>query len=330
MEIFPVSNSTLSAENVGLLLQHKYGLSTNAICKLLKTGINHSYLITDGDRKYVFRIYSLNWRTREEIAEEIRLLSLLRDSNIPVSYPISDNTGKYIHELKAPEGYRFGVLFSFAEGEKMLNFPADLHYRVGETMAELHKVTHDLELQRVSYTPEVILQDSFERLNQFLPADTDEMIWMASAQKYLLGELEKANTDELRSGAVHLDIWFDNLHITKRGDVTFFDFDFCGNGWLCYDIAYYILQLYSTEKVESEREEKLKSFLDGYESITKINPEEKRLLPILGVSLYFFYLGIQCQRFDSWSNVFLNETYLKRFINLLVKKYFDEQVLKSK
>jgi Ser/Thr protein kinase RdoA (MazF antagonist) len=329
MEIFPVSNSTLSAENVGLLLQHKYGLSTSAICKLLKTGINHSYLITDGDRKYVFRIYSLNWRTREEISEEIRFLSLLRDSNIPVSYAISDNTGKYIHELKAPEGYRFGVLFSFAEGEKMFNFPADLHYRVGETMAELHKVTHDLELQRVNYTPQVILQDSFERLNEFLPADSDEMIWMASTQKYLLGELEKANTDELRSGAVHLDIWFDNLHITKRGDITFFDFDFCGNGWLCYDIAYYILQLYSTEKVEKERDEKLKSFLDGYESITKITPEEKRLLPILGVSLYFFYLGIQCQRFDSWSNVFLNETYLKRFINLLVKKYFDEQVVKS-
>jgi Ser/Thr protein kinase RdoA (MazF antagonist) len=329
MEIFPVSNSTLSTENVGLLLQHKYGFSINAICKLLKTSINHSYLITDGDRKYVFRIYSLNWRNKEEIAEEIRLLSLLRDNNIPVSYPISDNAGKYIHELKAPEGYRFGVLFSFAEGEKMLNFPADLHYRVGETMAELHKVTHNLELQRVNYTPEVILQDSFERLNQFLPADTDEMIWMTSTQKYLLGELEKANTDELRSGAVHLDIWFDNLHITKRGDVTFFDFDFCGNGWLCYDIAYYVLQLYSTEKVEKERDEKLKSFLDGYESITKITPEEKRLLPILGVSLYFFYLGIQCQRFDSWSNVFLNETYLKRFINLLVKKYFDEQVLKS-
>ncbi|MCQ6960198.1 phosphotransferase [Mucilaginibacter aquariorum] len=329
MEIFPVSNSTLSAENVGLLLQHRYDLSTSAICKLLKTGINHSYSITDGDRKYVFRIYSLNWRKTEEISEEIRLLNLLRDSSIPVSYPIIDNLGNYIHELKAPEGYRYGVLFSYAEGEKMLNFPADLHYKVGEIMAQLHKVTNEIELQRVNYTPQVILQDSFERLKQFLPADTDEMIWMASTQKYLLGELEKANTEELRTGAVHLDIWFDNLHITKKGDITFFDFDFCGNGWLCYDIAYYILQLYSTEKVETERDEKIKSFLDGYESINKINSEEKRLLPVLGVSLYFFYLGIQCQRFDSWSNVFLNETYLKRFINLLVKKYFDEQVLKA-
>jgi hypothetical protein len=50
---------------------------------------------------------------------------------------------------------------------------------------------------------------------------------------------------------------------------------------------------------------------------------------MLGVSMYFFYLGIQCQRFDNWSNVFLNETYLTRFINLLVKKYFDENVVKN-
>jgi hypothetical protein len=45
---------------------------------------------------------------------------------------------------------------------------------------------------------------------------------------------------------------------------------------------------------------------------------------MLGVSLYFFYLGIQCQRYENWSNSFLNEVYLKRFINLLVKRYFEE------
>jgi hypothetical protein len=44
---------------------------------------------------------------------------------------------------------------------------------------------------------------------------------------------------------------------------------------------------------------------------------------MLGVTLYFFYLGVQCQRYENWSNVFLNETHLKRFVNLLVKKYFD-------
>jgi Ser/Thr protein kinase RdoA (MazF antagonist) len=34
--------------------------------------------------------------------------------------------------------------------------------------------------------------------------------------------------------------------------VTIFDFDFCGNGWLCLDIAYYILHLHNIEKYEAK------------------------------------------------------------------------------
>ena len=89
------------------------------------------------------------------------------------------------------------------------------------------------------------------------------------------------------------------------------------------DIAYYVLQLHSTERDEAICKAKLDSFLAGYESVTEISDAEKHIFPMLGISLYFFYIGIQCQRFDNWSNTFLNEMYLKRFINLLVKRYFD-------
>jgi Ser/Thr protein kinase RdoA (MazF antagonist) len=326
MQKFPVISSTLSARHVGFFVQNLYALSTGTTCKLLKTGINHSYLITDGGAKFVFRVYSLNWRTKTEISEEIKLLNLLRQNNISVSYAIADSNNNYIQELNAPEGNRLGVLFSFAEGGKQLNFSAGLHYKVGETMARIHQATLNFELQKVVYAPQVLLVDPFEHINKFLPAGSDEMAWMLSAQKYLLNALDYVNRSEIRQGAVHMDIWFDNMNITEDGNITIFDFDFCGNGWLCNDIAYYILQLHSTEKDEAERELKKESFFAGYESITQISNEEKRVLPMLGVALYFFYLGIQSQRFDNWSNVFLNEVYLKRFINLLVKKYFEDNV----
>lgn len=327
METFPVTNSTLSATHLGAFLQSKYDLGSNASCRLLKAGINDSYLVASGDDKYVFRVYSLNWRFEKEIEEEIRLLNLLKENGIPVSYPIADTAGNYIHELAAPEGKRYGVMFSFAKGEKLLNFSAELHYKIGAIMAEIHRLTTDLNLNRVTYSPDVILVDSFEQLKKFISVDTEEMIFMSSAQRYLLNELANADADNIRNGAVHMDIWFDNLSIDKNGEVTLFDFDFCGNGWLCYDIAYYILQINSTEKDDNECRLKTEAFLNSYESIIKISDEERRLLPALGVSLYFFYLGIQCQRFDNWSNTFLNETYLKRFINLLVKKYFEKNSL---
>ncbi|CAN5235892.1 phosphotransferase enzyme family protein [soil metagenome] len=327
MNNFPVTNSTLSAPYLCFFVQEKYDFSENTACRLLKTGINDTYLINVSSTKYVLRIYSLNWRTETEILEEIRLLNLLKNNGIPVSYPIADLNGNYVQALNAPEGNRFGVLFSFAEGEKLLNFSAELHCKAGEIMAKMHEVTCNLKLDRVEYTPGVILSDSFEHLKKFLSAATDEMEFMSSTQTWLLEEIGKVNTKEIRKGAIHLDIWFDNMSIHQGSGITLFDFDFCGNGWLCYDIAYYILQLSSTEKDETECRLKTEAFLQGYESVNKLTGEEKRILPMLGVSLYFFYLGIQCQRFENWSNTFLNEGYLKRFINLLVKKYFEKNGL---
>ena len=40
---------------------------------------------------------------------------------------------------------------------------------------------------------------------------------------------------------------------------------------------------------------------------------------MLAVSIWFFYLGVQCDRFDNWSNVFLTEDYLRRFVAMIKK-----------
>jgi Ser/Thr protein kinase RdoA (MazF antagonist) len=323
MAHFPVTNSNLSAVHLALFLREKYTLSSLSECKIIRAGINDTYLVSGNPVKYIFRIYSLNWRTKSEILEEISLLLQLKQHDIPVSYPLADKNKNYIQSLNAPEGERFAVLFSFAEGEKTHNVSVDVHYQIGVLMARMHQVTHNLTLNRVHYTHQVLLVDSMEQLSKFLNAGSEEMEFMQSTQKYLFKALSNVSTSEIRKGAVHLDIWFDNLNITNDKQVTVFDFDFCGNGWLCMDIAYYILQLHNIERYEEkEYRPKIDSFLKGYESITPISSEEKRLIPILGISLYYFYLGIQCQRFDNWSNSFLSENYLKRYINGLIKKYY--------
>jgi len=324
MAHFPVTNSNLSATHIGLFLQEKYSLSRNTKCQLIKAGINDTYLVTGNSDKFVFRVYSLNWRTEIEINEEIKLLNQLKENNISISYPLSDKESSFIQILNAPEGDRFAVLFTFAPGEKKHLISGETHFQIGQLMALLHNVTNNQKINRISYTPEVILIDSLKKVSAFLKSDTEEMSFMRSAQKYLLKEFENADISQIRQGIVHLDIWFDNLNITAENQATIFDFDFCGNGWLCLDIAYYILQLHNIEKYEAkDYQPKVERFIKGYESVKPITVEEKRLIPMLGVSLYFFYLGVQCQRYDNWSNSFLSENYLKRFINGLVKRYYD-------
>jgi Ser/Thr protein kinase RdoA (MazF antagonist) len=324
MTHFPVVNSILSAKHLGLFLQEKYSLSKDTKCKLIKAGINDTYLVTDQSDKFVFRIYTLNWRSLTEIKEEIKLLHELKQNNLSVSFPLPDPENNFIQILNAPEGNRFAVLFSFANGQKVHNISSEMHFQIGQLMARLHKITTNRTLNRVDYSPEVILIDSLKHVSQFLPDDTEEMKFMLSAQKYLMQEFQNSDISAMRHGIVHLDIWFDNLSLTEKNEITIFDFDFCGNGWLGLDIAYYVLQLHNIEKYEEkDYQPKVDGFIKGYESITQISNEEKRLIPMLGVSLYFFYLGIQCQRYDNWSNSFLNENYLKRYINGLDKRYYN-------
>ena len=323
MSSFPVSSSILSTTHLAQFLQETYNLSPDATCRLLKAGVNHSYLVTDGSTKSIFRLYNLNWRSEKEIEEEIKLLNLLNEGGMPVSYPLTDVAGAYIQTLEAPEGKRFGVLFSFAEGEKLLTYSEELHYKMGAIMAHFHQLTHNLTLDRVTYTPQIMLVDSLEHLKPFLPEESEEMQFMYVTQRYLLDELSKIDSHKIRQGLVHLDIWFDNLNIADNDKITLFDFDFCGNAMQCYDLGYYILQIHSTEADEKDYIAKRAGFLAGYESIMKISDEEIRLLPMLGLCIYFFFLGIQCQRFDNWSNLFVNELYLKRFINLRLKRWAD-------
>jgi Ser/Thr protein kinase RdoA (MazF antagonist) len=323
MKAIPVSSSILAAQGIASFVQAQYALGGTTTSRLLKAGINHTYRIDSEEKIFVFRVYSHNWRTREEVLEELNLLLHLHQNGIAVSYPIRDGAMNFLQEIAAPEGMRLGVLFSYAPGHKIQNYSPENHFEIGKMMANMHRLTEGMELRRTTYSPDVLLHSSLASIQQFLPKASEEMQFLIATRPILEKAILDADPQKIRVGVVHLDIWFDNLNISEDGAITLFDFDFCGNGWLCLDIAYYILQLHNTEKDAIERAAKMKAFYKGYESILKISADEKRLLPALGVSLYYFYLGVQCQRFDNWSNTFLNETYLKRFVTVMIRGYYE-------
>lgn len=326
MSQFPVSSSILSTDALSVFLQAQYGLRGPVACSLIKAGVNHTYNVWDGSRQFVFRAYCFNWRSKVEVAEELRLLNLLKSKGLRVAQPISDAKGNFIQDIDAPEGKRHGVLFVFAEGQKPLEISLELSAQFGIVIARMHMFTHNLRLARTTYSPKIILQDSLEQIRKFLPAESEELEFLEIAQQSLLESWAQVQVKELRQGAVHLDIWHDNVHQAGNGELCLFDFDFCGNGWLCLDLAYHILQIHATERDPEMVSAKVEAFLSGYCEVTMLSPEEMRILPMLGVSLYFFYLGVQCQRHHDWSNVFLNGHYLKRYIDAFVRPAWQRWV----
>ena len=317
MSKIPVIESKFSAQHLAYYITEKFGLGADLECRMLKAGMNHTYLVKDKNHKYIFRIYNYNWRSETEINEELRLLNLLKENKISVSSPIKDLKGNYIQNIEAPEGIRNAVLFSFAEGEKIRELTNTSCYNIGILMGKIHTVTENLTLERINYDPVSLTELPYQYALQYLTETLDEMRYVKKAGEFIKAEFANAVKNELRSGAVHLDIWYDNMNVSKDSEITVFDFDFCGNGWLLLDVAYFIMQLFHTEPDKEKLKVKTEQFFNGYESISYLTEEEKRLLPIAGLSIWIFYLGVQAQTFLTFSNVFYSDNYAKRYIGMV-------------
>lgn len=321
MTVFPVTTSTLSEIELGKFIKEKYQLKENINCKLFRTGVNHTYFISDSEAKFVIRVYCYNWRTKTEIKQELELLLLLKAGDLSVSYPVPDKNGNFIQEINAPEGIRYAVVFSFAEGEKMRFMTNETCSAIGSLMAKIHTLTADKKIERIHYDSEVLLHQSYHYLNLYFAKDLDEMKYIKEINDTISGRFKESNLSGNQNGIIHLDIWYDNLSVNNEDQITIFDFDNCGNGAFILDVAYFCKQLFFIESDKKEYETKVQSFLSGYQKVRNLSDKEIALIPEAGASIFVFYLGVQAQRFD-WSNIFFTENYLKMFVGR-IKNWLD-------
>lgn len=321
MKTFPVIASIISPTELGAFIHEKYQLENHFECKLFRTGVNHTYFLFNVHTKYVVRVYCHNWRTKAEIQEELDFLNSLKRHNLSISTPIPDKNGNLIQEIIAPEGLRYVVLFTFAEGEKMRFMPHETCFAIGSMMAKIHNVTATQKINRINYNSDVLLYKAYEKLNLFFSDDSSEMKYLKQISSKIAKRFEKNDLSEDQKGIVHLDIWYDNLSVNKENEITIFDFDNCGNGSLILDIGYFCKQLFFIEADKNEYETKVESFLNGYQKERNLSEQELDLIPEAGASIFVFYLGVQAQRFD-WSNIFLTENYLSMFVGR-IKNWLD-------
>ncbi len=313
MNAFPVTASTLSERQLGIFTIDKYSLNKNSTCKLFRTGVNHTYMISNDEIKYVLRVYSYGWRSKQEIFEEIKLLTFLKENNVSVSYPIPDKNREFIQEITAPEGKRYAVLFSYAKGGKVRFMDEATCASVGSLMAQIHNLSSSKEIERIAYNKNLLLELPYQHAKAFFSDTLPEMIFIRETCDVISKTFEQVDCERVRTGIVHMDIWYDNMSITDKKEITVFDFDFCGNGFFVLDVAYFCKQLFHIETDKHAYEQKVRSFLDGYQSVRDLSKEELALIPYAGAAVWIFYLGVQSRRFD-WSNIFLTENYFKMYV----------------
>jgi Ser/Thr protein kinase RdoA (MazF antagonist) len=79
-------------------------------------GVNDIYRWTNGYLSFFFKIYARKDVDKIAVEAEIEIVNYLRQSGLSVAYPIARENGQYLLPIDTPEGTRYGVLFSEAQG----------------------------------------------------------------------------------------------------------------------------------------------------------------------------------------------------------------------
>ncbi|WP_295712511.1 phosphotransferase [Mucilaginibacter sp.] len=331
MTHFPAQYSTLSAIALKKYIEDAYNLRL-ITCKFLLRGVSDTYIIEATDAKYVLKIYREQHRSVEEIKGEIELLNLLKDGGGRVAYPIKDIQGKQLQQFNAPEGMRHGILFSFAEGAPVLDLNDEQLKTVGREMATVHNLTSAIQLQhpRREYTVETTLSQplkSFEPAFKELP---DEYAYLTETAAKVAQKIASFDATKFSYGYCQYDFLPKNFHFDETGNLTFFDFDFAGKGYLANDLmsffVHFFMHVYTGKLSDAEAERMFAVFVKGYRENRSVTEDELKAIPYLGVGFWIFYLGFQHEHFDDWSNLFFGTRFIKDRVALIrawVNKYCE-------
>jgi len=321
-EPFPVQYSTLLSCALQDRILTKYHFNGLPLCEFSYRGMNDSYLVKDLSSQYIFKIYRHTWRNLVDVESEIELLQYLKANGASVSFPIADKQGNAIQTICAPEGERYAVLFSYAEGSSLMaDMTREQSLIAGRELAKIHVLTKNRQLknQRSQLDLSALLDSSFFMIEPFIDDKNHDLTNLREVILKLKGKFASVALNELDYGICHGDFHPANYHISECNEITIYDFDSCCVSYFAYDIAtfyYWIVRFYKNAK------KIMASFLRGYQEIRKLSEPESALLPYFGAASFIWMIAIQCSNSEIFSYFVRNNIKNKTIGNL--KKFVDE------
>jgi len=327
MDVFPTQYSVLSATALSDYLSTAYGLGS-AACRLLIHNVSDTYLLENGDSKYIFKIYRDAHRKLHEIKGEVDLLLLLKSRGAKVSYPIADLAGNNIQSFNAAEGTRYGVLFTYAKGKVSVELSETQLQELGKEMAALHNVTSDMPLiyNRIKFNIDTTITQPLQVIKPAFAELKEEYDYLITTAAKVTAKLQETDYSNFSYGYCQYDFLPKNFHFDEDDQVTFFDFDFAGEGYLMNDIMsfyiHYFLEVTYGKMSRNDAEAAFEIFISSYRKVRQLHEDELKIMCYLGFGFWIFYLGFQYDNFDDWSNIFFGPKYLKDRV-ALIKKWID-------
>jgi len=328
MTPFPAQYSTLSALALKDYITAAYGINLTS-CKFLLRGVSDTYVLEAVDSKYILKIYRDRHRSLTEIQGEVELLNMLKEYGAKVSYPLIDIFGSQMQKFDAAEGTRYGIVLSYAEGKPVLDLNDEQLKTVGREMATVHNITSVVKLnyKRKAYTIDTTLTGPLKVLKPAFADLPDEYTYLKETAMQVIQKLNTFDTKKFSYGYCQYDFLPKNFHFDNNGGITFFDFDFAGQGYLANDLMSFFVHFFMhvfTGKLTSEEADRMfKVFIAAYRKVRPVSDDEIKAIPYFGVGFWIFYLGFQYENFDDWSNPFWGPKFIKDRV-ALIKVWVDK------
>jgi Ser/Thr protein kinase RdoA (MazF antagonist) len=306
-----VQHSLLTVDSIQDILV-SYNLSKVISCEFLTRGLNDTYVISTQDYNYIFRVYRHNWRNESDILFEIDAINHLKESGFLTSYPIKTCEGRWVIKIQAPEGIRYGVLFTYSKGHRPEINPTNCNL-IGKSLGELHNNTDnfvsnharsfDLDLKHLLDEPLSLISPLIKKV---LGTDQEQILMntIETIKKAIRGS-------KLATGFCHGDFHNFNMHIDEAM-LEIFDFDCCSFGYRSYDVAVFWWNL--KNNYPSLEKECWGQFLNGYLSQRKLSDVEINSLPLFISVRRIWLVGTMLKNEDVWGKNWINKTNLAHFL----------------
>ena len=299
-----ISYSTLSPSAVVSNVSREYKLGELAGAELLARGLNDTFRVQASDRSYAFRVYRAGWRSKSEIQYELEVVLHLDRKGIGVSAPVASKDGSLLIPIEQPEGMRYAVLFTYAEGEQSGALTEAQARLFGAASAELHAASDGFisHHARFGLDLEHLIDQPLSAALPFLAHRPDDQLYLTEFATRIRDRIEAIQA-ELEFGFCHGDLH--GINAAFDGEtVTMFDFDCCGVGWRAYDIAVYrwLLEL---RNIASN----WKPFLDAYQSLRPLREIDLSAVPLFVAARCVWILGLHTSNASFLGRSFLNDQF---------------------
>ena len=295
--LFPVQDSTLSAEALSERVLKRYRLPGQAVCRLFRKGICDTYRAVAGGQEYYLKVYRHARRTRMDVTEEVRLLNYLAEHGISVARPVKRRDGLYVTRLEAPEGSRYSVLFEAAPGEQDDGGDRDRIEALGKMVGRMHQRADAMPepYRRTHLDMRHLVDDNLSVIAPLMahrPEDFGLLNQIADRCKGRIAELLPDTKPEY--GICHGDLHGGDVCYYRRNRPVLFDFDSSGCGWRALDIGVFLASdewMDTTCEVEHRRQRNLDVFLKGYSNSRSLTDHELSAVQLGPPIRHVFLMG---------------------------------------